>query len=458
MAAINRADPKRPYCLLEPGKQSRVCSRHFVDGCPTTDHPDPELFLGEKNLTKQRKVRIGHVIRATPASSELLPSEPTPASSDSAAEPPSTTAAIFACLFLLCSLSILYVYARMLWDKCCSLSAENTRLLRSLHIAEAKIAKLQKCESGPISLLKNDNDTRFYTGIETKNAFQALHEFCKKFIRRRWRGFSYTRTARRRRLFCSPQKFGPKPKLTSEGEFLMTLMKLRLGLLNKDLADRFRISISQCSKTIKTWLSAMSKTLGKLVFWPTKEQVMATKPQRFRNLPDIRAIIDCTEIFIETPKDPFLQSVTWSDYKHHNTLKFLVAIAPNSCITFLSKCYCGRATDKAVTLDSKFLDHCDRYDMIQADKGFNITADCDARLISLDVPPGKRGVAQLSVAACNKTKRIANQRILVEQVIRRLKTFRILQTELPISLVPCVDDIVNVCASLTNLRKPICCT
>jgi len=55
--------------------------------------------------------------------------------------------------------------------------------------------------------------------------------------------------------------------------------------------------------------------------------------------------------------------------------------------------------------------------MIQADKGFNISADYDARLISLDVPPGKRGAAQLSVAACNKTKHIANQRILVEQVI-----------------------------------------
>ena len=41
-------------------------------------------------------------------------------------------------------------------------------------------------------------------------------------------------------------------------------------------------------------------------------------------------IIDCSEIFIETPKNLELQSATWSDYKHHNTLKFLVCVAPNS--------------------------------------------------------------------------------------------------------------------------------
>ena len=54
-----------------------------------------------------------------------------------------------------------------------------------------------------------------------------------------------------------------------------------------------------------------------------------------------------------------------------------------------------------------------------------------------------------------KTKKIANMRILVEQVIRRLKLFRILASELPLTLMRCFDDIVVVCAALTNMRKPI---
>lgn len=195
--------------------------------------------------------------------------------------------------------------------------------------------------------------------------------------------------------------------------------------------------------------------LGKAVVWPTKEQVICSKPNRFAKLPDLRCIIDCSEIFIETPKDPNLQNATWSNYKHHNTIKFLVAIAPNSAITFLSPMYGGRTSDKEITLDSGFLDKCESYDMIQADKGFNIQEECDACLLSLHVPPGKRGKVQMTCVAVEKTKRIANLRILVEQVIRRLKTFRILSGQLPITLLPCIEKIVCVCASLCNHKVPI---
>ena len=60
------------------------------------------------------------------------------------------------------------------------------------------------------------------------------------------------------------------------------------------------------------------------------------------------------------------------------------------------------------------------YDMIQADKGFNILDECAARHVHLHVPPGKRRQAQMSVTATNKTSRIARLRILVEQEIRRI--------------------------------------
>ena len=68
LTAINRADPNKPYALLQPGSKSRVCSKHFVDGRPSAEHPDPELMLGTGNVPKQRKTRAGHIIRATSAS------------------------------------------------------------------------------------------------------------------------------------------------------------------------------------------------------------------------------------------------------------------------------------------------------------------------------------------------------------------------------------------------------
>ena len=49
--------------------------------------------------------------------------------------------------------------------------------------------------------------------------------------------------------------------------------------------------------------------------------------------------IDCSEVFIEQPKSLTNQAATWSDYKHHNTVKFLVGITPTGFISFLSDCY-----------------------------------------------------------------------------------------------------------------------
>ena len=54
-----------------------------------------------------------------------------------------------------------------------------------------------------------------------------------------------------------------------------------------------------------------------------------------------------------------------------------------------------------------------------------------------------------------RTKSIANVRMHVERAINRIKWFAILKNTLPITLVPLVDDIVSVCASLCNLRKPL---
>ena len=133
----------------------------------------------------------------------------------------------------------------------------------------------------------------------------------------------------------------------------------------------------------------------------------------------------------------------------------LIPVAPNSSITYISPVYNGRASDKAVTIECGFLDMLEPYDLLQADKGFNIQDECASRRITLHIPPGKRGQTQMSCAAVKKTGRIANLRILVEQVIRRLKTFRIIKYEVPITLVPSVNKIVKVCAGLCNLRKPI---
>ena len=58
--------------------------------------------------------------------------------------------------------------------------------------------------------------------------------------------------------------------------------------------------------------------------------------------PSLRCTLDCTEVFIDRPRHMELQSLTWSDYKKHNMAIYLIGIAPNGMISFLSVGWGGR--------------------------------------------------------------------------------------------------------------------
>ena len=292
------------------------------------------------------------------------------------------------------------------------------------------------------TLLTNDRETKFFTGLEKRALFDSLHDYIAPFVQRRWKGVRRVVNRVRRNIIQSGQRRGPN-------------RKLRLGLLLHDLARRFKVSETLSSQVFTCWLRVMAKVLSATIHMPSQEVINVTSPDRFKRLWGVHSIIDCSELFIETPQDHDLQAVTWSTYKHHNTLKFLIGVAPNSSIVYISKAYTGRISDKEITIDTGYLDNVPPYSIIMCDKGFGISEECDARRITLYVPPGKRGMSQMGHVEVAKTNRIAKLRILVEQVIRRLKSFRIISGELPISMIPHIDDILVICGALSNMKNPI---
>ena len=119
----------------------------------------------------------------------------------------------------------------------------------------------------------------------------------------------------------------------------------------------------------------MYKHLVELQWTPTLEQVKRTLPEAFREkFPDTYAIIDASEVFIETPCDLQYQSSTWSNYKHHNTAKFIVACTPNGAISFVSPLYVGSISDVELTRVSGFIESSGKTGVsIMADRGFTIS-------------------------------------------------------------------------------------
>ena len=150
-------------------------------------------------------------------------------------------------------------------------------------------------------------------------------------------------------------------------------MKLRLDLFDNDLAYRFRTSQATVSRYFNKWIDIMFVRFQPLVKWPAREQIRLTMPSEFRkNFRKCVAVIDCFEIFCERPKALKARAQTWSQYKHHNTIKFLIAISPQGAITFVSRGWGGRASDKCITESCGILEHLLPGDQVLADRGFNV--------------------------------------------------------------------------------------
>ena len=182
-----------------------------------------------------------------------------------------------------------------------------------------------------------------------------------------------------------------------------------------------------------------------------KRSNFATLPECFKkSYPKVRTIIDCTEVFLETPSSLEVQALLWSEYKHHCTFKFLVAITPNGAVSWVSPCYGGRTTDIYIVQDSGFLDILKPYDTVMADCGFKIKSDLTFHRCFLAIPPSAAKGNQMTSSDIRETSKVANVRIFVEKAIARIKWFGILKTKLPLLEMSLLDDTVICCCSLVN--------
>ena len=102
-------------------------------------------------------------------------------------------------------------------------------------------------------------------------------------------------------------------------------------------------------------------------------------------------IIDCFEVFTERPQDLLARAQTWSQYKHHNTVKFLMGVTPQGTIIFISKAFGGRSSDVCVTEDCGILSNLLPGDVVLADRGFTVEDSINCYMAELKVPAFTKG-------------------------------------------------------------------
>ena len=198
---------------------------------------------------------------------------------------------------------------------------------------------------------RDDNaKVSFYTGLPTYEGLEATFNHVSSFFKR-----------------CTQC-------LTLFQEMIMSLIKLRLNVPHQDLAYRFGVSQSTMSRTFAHWLFIMDVRLSPLIRWPEREALWRTVPQCFKfsfgNKTTV--IIDCFEVFCVKPTNLLARAQTFSSYKHHNTVKVLIGITPQGCISFVSEAWGGRTSDKHLTENCGLLDKLLPGELVLADRGCTI--------------------------------------------------------------------------------------
>ncbi|CAN7940778.1 unnamed protein product [Ixodes pacificus] len=102
--------------------------------------------------------------------------------------------------------------------------------------------------------LKNDSEVEFFTGLPSSGMFWALLHYI---------------------LALYTPNFSAK--IPHWSQLLMVLMKLRLGLLNKDLSSRFGISPGTVSKVFHAWINILSVELSPCILWPKADTVSGSQ-------------------------------------------------------------------------------------------------------------------------------------------------------------------------------------
>lgn len=196
---------------------------------------------------------------------------------------------------------------------------------------------------------KDNALVRFYTGFPTYD-----HDHFKLF-------FELVKPTAETMVYVYASRIGTnRPgvrKMQLKDELFLFCVRLKLGLFELDLAQRFGLHVSSVSRKITTWANFLYFFLGNQPIWPTRECINELMPDSFKELyPLTRVIIDCTEIYVQTPSSLLLQSQLYSSYKSNTTLKGLIGIAPHGAITFVSSLYTGSISDKEMTRFSGILD------------------------------------------------------------------------------------------------------
>ena len=234
----------------------------------------------------------------------------------------------------------------------------------------------------------------------------------------------------------------------------MFFFKLKLSYSFKALATIFDVGQQICSNNFRLILKSLSPYKSALIKWQTKKQIAKLLPDCFKYYPDTRIIIIFLELPVQSPSKQSEQKDFYSHHQRRHTVKFMMGIAPNGFISFVTKVYPGSVCNSVIFSESNIVNQIDEGDRIMVYKDFP-EVELQKEIVTIIPDKIENNQARFSKEELEECKRISSVRIHVNQFIERMQIFEIVNNEIPRTLLPYISDIIAVCAMSLNLYKPI---
>ena len=154
----------------------------------------------------------------------------------------------------------------------------------------------------------------------------------------------------------------------------------------------------------------------------------------------VHSIIDCTGVFTRGCSSGTAHAAMYSEYKGHNTAKFLTGIAANGMMDYISEAITGSTSDKKMCIEFGHLEWMKRVPtyvrtrdnkpaikLVLADKGFTtVVLDYLEHDIKLATPTRKFRGVPFNDADVKRSKENSNLRVHVERANALAKRFKYL--------------------------------
>ncbi|XP_053397878.1 uncharacterized protein LOC128556500 [Mercenaria mercenaria] len=323
---------RKYFTIANVNKDTYICSLHFVgEKGPTEENPDP-IKCGTE-VTRKRKRPAERLPYKTPKQQRterneaaqammMLPMTDTisPVVSENAHEGFETVAnnapkTLFTSTGVNCKPDVQEKESQT--EKTVSsdivrLKIQNRILENNLKVSSQDQFQIQKpkkqntveekarvTEAFSVDTYMNDDKAfKFYTGL-TCIQFLCLWDFLGDCTQK----INFWNSSVSNPDKTPSRRPGRKRLISPQNQLFMFLMRVRLGLLHQDLAYRFETNTRQVSTIIITWVQLLYKQFSMLkeFMFASRRKVRKHLPRCFKKYKNIRCIIDCTEVHVQSP-------------------------------------------------------------------------------------------------------------------------------------------------------------